>query len=57
MSLFDAARLVLSLETSGIVSPGAVWTPLTNGVMTVSTNFVLTNNITASTAFYRLHGQ
>jgi len=42
------------LETSSNVSPGAVWTPLTNGVMTVGSNLVLTNNINASTAFYRL---
>jgi streptogramin lyase len=45
------------LETSSNVSPGAVWTPLTNGVMTVGGNLVLTNNINAPTAFYRLHGQ
>ncbi|HUA37629.1 MAG TPA: hypothetical protein VMA35_04425 [Candidatus Sulfopaludibacter sp.] len=45
------------LQASGTVTPGAAWTPLTNGLMTVGTNFVLTNNIGGSNAFYRLHGQ
>jgi hypothetical protein len=45
------------LETSSNISAGAVWVPLTNEVMTVGGNLVLTNNINASTAFYRLHGQ
>ena len=45
------------LETSSTISPGAVWTPLTNGVAAVGNNFVLTNNSGASAAFYRLHGQ
>ena len=43
------------LETSSTVSPGAVWTPLTNGVMTLGNNFVLTNDVGGSNAFYRLH--
>jgi sugar lactone lactonase YvrE len=45
------------LETSSTVSSGAVWTPLTNGVVTLGNNFVLTNNVSGSNAFYRLHGQ
>jgi len=44
------------LETSGTISPGAMWTPLTNGVVASGKNFVLTNNVGAS-AFYRLRGQ
>ena len=45
------------LETSSAISAGAVWTPLTNGVVMVGNNFVLTNNAAATAAFYRLHGQ
>ena len=45
------------LETSRAVSSGAVWTPLTNGVVTVGGNFVQTNSVNASNAFYRLHEQ
>jgi len=45
------------LETSSTVFSGAIWTPLTNGVVTLGTNFVLTNNVTGSDGFYRLHGQ
>jgi hypothetical protein len=45
------------LETSSTVSSGAIWTPLTNGVVTLGTNFVLTNNLGGSDGFYRLHGQ
>lgn len=45
------------LETSGAVTPGAVWTPLTNGVVTAGSDFVLTNNVSGANAFYRLRGQ
>lgn len=45
------------LETSGIVSPGAVWTPLTNGVVTLGNNLVLTNEVGGSNAFFRLYEQ
>jgi sugar lactone lactonase YvrE len=45
------------LETSGIVSPGAVWTPLTNGVVTLGNNLVLTNDVGGSNAFFRLYEQ
>jgi hypothetical protein len=45
------------LETSSTVSSGAVWTSLTNGVVTLANNFALTNNVGGSNAFYRLHGQ
>ncbi len=45
------------LETSSTVASGAIWTPLTNGVMTLGSNFVLTNNLSGTSAFYRLHGQ
>ena len=45
------------LESSGSLSPNAVWTPLTNGVMTSMNNFVLTNTIGVSASFYRLHAQ
>jgi hypothetical protein len=45
------------LETSSTVASGAIWTPLTNGVMTLGSNFVLTNNVGGANAFYRLHGQ
>ncbi len=42
------------LQTSSTVSPGAVWTPLTNGVITLGGNFVLTNAVSSPNAFYRL---
>ena len=42
------------LEEGGAVSAGAVWTPLTNGVVTVGSDYVLTNAAAATTAFYRL---
>jgi len=42
------------LETSGTVSAGAMWTPLTNGVATVGSDRVLTNAAGAAAAFYRL---
>jgi hypothetical protein len=45
------------LETSNAIPAGSGWTPLTNGVAVVGNNFVLTNNATATAAFYRLHGQ
>jgi len=43
------------LETAGTVSPGAVWTPRTNGVVVVGDSFVLTNLLNAAAGFYRLH--
>jgi hypothetical protein len=43
------------LETTSNLTSGASWVPLTNGISTVNDRFVLTNNITASPAFYRLH--
>ena len=61
---FSAGQLVLSwpvsangfgLETASAVSPGAAWTPLTNGVGVVGDNFVLTNALNAAPRFYRLH--
>ena len=39
------------LQTSSTVSPGAVWTPLTNGVVTLGSNFVLTNAVSVPTLF------
>jgi len=42
------------LQTGSTVSPGAVWTPLTNGVITLGDNFVLTNTVGGANAFYRL---
>jgi len=45
------------LETSSTISPGAAWSALTNGVVVVNSNFVLTNNASAAAAFYRLRGQ
>jgi hypothetical protein len=41
----------------GKLSLGAIWAPLTNGVVTLGNNFVLTNDASAAAAFYRLHGQ
>jgi hypothetical protein len=49
-----AADAGFQLETSGTVSAGAMWTPLTNGVVAVGNDYVLTNAATAATAFYRL---
>ena len=43
-----------ALETSSTVSPGAVWTPLTNGVVTLGGNFVQTNAVGGPNAYYRL---
>jgi sugar lactone lactonase YvrE len=43
------------LETAGALSPGALWTPLTNGITTAGNNRVLTNNVGGTAAFYRLH--
>jgi hypothetical protein len=43
------------LETTGTLLPGASWLRLTNGVVANGGNFVLTNQATASSAFYRLH--
>jgi len=46
-----------NLETSSTLSSGAAWSALTNGVAVVNNTFVLTNNASAATAFYRLRGQ
>jgi len=46
-----------TLETSGKLSSDATWTPLSNGVVTSSNNFLLTNNVGPSNAFYRLNAQ
>jgi len=46
-----------TLETSGTLTPGAIWTPLTNGVTTAGDNLVLTNSAGAGAAFYRLREQ
>jgi long-subunit fatty acid transport protein len=43
------------LENSTTLSSGAVWTPLTNGMVRLGVNYVVTNNVNASTSFYRLH--
>ena len=60
----SAGQLVLSwpvsangfgLETASVISPGAVWTPLTNGVVVVGNNFALTNVVNVGPRFYRLH--
>jgi uncharacterized repeat protein (TIGR03803 family) len=45
------------LETSGAVAAGALWTPLTNNIVTVSNSFRLTLSPTNSAAFFRLHRQ
>ena len=44
----------LVLEASSTLAPGAVWTPQTNGVVTVGDRFVLTNTPDAPAQFYRL---
>src|SRR5439155_15285077 len=43
------------LETSSTLTPGAIWTPLTNGMAVFGDSFVRTNSLTTPTAFYRLH--
>ncbi|MCX6902402.1 MAG: hypothetical protein NTW03_02750 [Verrucomicrobia bacterium] len=42
------------LETSGMLAPGAVWTPLTNALSLDGTNLVRTNATTDPAAFFRL---
>jgi hypothetical protein len=42
------------LESSS--TPGASWTPMTNGVVITGNYFWLTNSANGSRAFYRLHG-
>ena len=42
------------LETSSILVSNAVWTPLTNGVVTNGESFVLTSEPSAPQTFYRL---
>jgi hypothetical protein len=62
--LFAANQIILTwpnwpndfvLETSGSVGPGALWAPLTNGVVQSGDSFFLTNNPTGAASFYRLH--
>ena len=43
------------LETTSTLLPGAAWLPMTNGVEVNGGSFMLTNQTTASSAFYRLH--
>ncbi|MSU57409.1 MAG: hypothetical protein EXS35_04390 [Pedosphaera sp.] len=43
------------LETSPTLATGAVWSPVTNGIVTLGDNFVRTNNASGAAAFYRLH--
>jgi hypothetical protein len=45
------------LETGGTVSSRAAWNPVTTGIVTSGTSFVLTNNFGLATDFYRLHRQ
>ena len=46
-----------ALETSSTLSSGAVWTPPTNGAVTLGNNFVQTNRVGGFNAYYRLHEQ
>jgi streptogramin lyase len=48
----SASRFVL--QSAGILSPTAPWTSLENGIVIVGNDFVLTNNASARSAFYRL---
>jgi hypothetical protein len=43
------------LETSPTLSVGAIWSPVTNGIVNAGDNFVLTNSPNGAVAFYRLH--
>lgn len=43
------------LETSPELGPAAVWSPLTNGVVSLGDNFVRTNSLSPPAAFFRLH--
>ena len=43
------------LETASALTPGALWTPLTNGITPVGNNLVLTKELTGPVAYYRLH--
>jgi len=42
------------LETSGLLSPAALWIPLTNQVTLSGESVIVTNLLEAATAFYRL---
>ncbi|MGH7992715.1 MAG: hypothetical protein ACREDQ_04305, partial [Limisphaerales bacterium] len=53
---WPSSATTVVLETTTNLSSGN-WTMLTNGVALVSTNFVLTNNPSGRSAFYRLFGQ
>ena len=59
----SASQLILSwpltasgfvLETSTSLDAGASWQPLTGGLATAGSNYVMTNAMDAATAFYRL---
>jgi sugar lactone lactonase YvrE len=52
---WPAYLLDFVLESTGTLSPGALWTPLTNGIAAAGDNLVLTNNVGGAAAFYRLH--
>jgi len=43
------------LETTGTMSSGTVWAPLTNGVVISANSFVLSQSIGTGPAFFRLH--
>jgi len=45
-----------SLESSGTLSSGTLWTQMTNGVVISGNYFWLTNSATNSQTFFRLHG-
>ena len=53
---WPASATNVVLETTTNLASGN-WTRLTNGVTTVNANFVLTNNLSSGSAFYRLFGQ
>ena len=44
------------LESANTLSPSAVWTSKTNGVVTSGDEFVISLNADESAAFYRLRG-
>jgi sugar lactone lactonase YvrE len=42
------------LQSAATLSPGATWLPITNGVAILDNDFVLTNDASGGSAFYRL---
>ena len=52
---WPASAAGYTLETTGNLSPGAAWVPLTNGVVLSGPDYVWTNHPGATNAFYRLH--